>query len=98
MEPVDDGPYRALWSAVMIQAIRDLSGRSSTDRTIAQNYIFEERCSLPGSFDWICSMLGLEPNAIRTIVMTREGRARLQDRNRQRPRRKNTDYIERWKR
>lgn len=80
--PTDDGPYRAMWSAVLIQAIKDLDGKYSTDRTQAKAYVFRERGELVGSFDWICTHLDLDPEVIRTIVMTREGRRFLKDKNR----------------
>lgn len=81
---VDDGCYRALWSAVLIQAIRDLDGKYQNERTMARQYVFFDSDGGVGSFGWTCNMLGLNPEAIRTIVMTRKGRARLKDKNRNR--------------
>lgn len=83
---IDDGACRALWSAVLIQAIRDLDGKYQSERTLARQYVFFEADRGPGSFDWVCYMLDLNPEALRTIVMSKNGRSRIKDKNRNRGR------------
>lgn len=85
---MNDDNCRALWASVMIQAIKDLDGKYSTDRKLAYHYVFLEPDGGAGSFLWVCGVLGLEPDAVRAAVMTREGRARIKDKNRPRLRRK----------
>jgi hypothetical protein len=90
---VNDDDCRALWASVLVQAIKDLDGKYSTDRKLAYHYIFLEPDRGAGSFLWVCGVLGLEPDALRTIVMTRAGRARIKDKNRPRPYRKKQEPI-----
>lgn len=80
---VNDDDCRALWASVLIQAIKDLD--SYMDRKLAYDYIFVEPDRGVGCFIWVCNVLGLDPEAVRTVVMTREGRARIKDKNRPRP-------------
>ena len=88
---MNDDNCRALWASVLIQAIKDLD--SFTDRKLAYDYIFMEPDRGVGCFVWVCGVLGLEPDAIRTVVMTREGRARIKDKNRPRPYRKSKRNV-----
>ena len=83
---IDDGACRALWSAVLIQAIRDLDGKYQNERFQARQYVFFDADRGPGSFDWVCYMLDLNPEALRTIVMSKHGRSRIKDKNRNRGR------------
>ena len=83
---IDDGACRALWSAVLIQAIRDLDGKYQSERFQAKQYVFFDADRGPGSFGWVCHMLDLDPEAVRTIVMTKAGRSRIKDKNRNRGR------------
>jgi hypothetical protein len=63
---------RRLWAAVLIQAVKDLSGYalvdSSRDRTRVQyqarHWFSSNNCDV-GSFRWICDELELEPSWIR---------------------------------
>lgn len=80
---VNDEDCRALWASVLTQAIRDLD--SYVDQKVAYNYIFMEPDRGVGCFVWVCNVLGLDPDAVRTVAMTREGRARIKDKNRPRP-------------
>ena len=79
---IDDGACRALWSAVLIQAIRDLDSKYASERYLAKQYVFSDPDRGPGSFGWVCYMLDLDPDAMRTIVMSKDGRSRIKDKNR----------------
>lgn len=72
----EQAEYRALWASVILQAVRDMDGSSLTERRIALNYINDTRTG-PGSFEWICAMLDLDTNRIRTMTLSRDGRRRL---------------------
>jgi hypothetical protein len=63
-------PERELWSAVLHQAISDLVGDipKKEDREIIQRQArswFMSTRIRPGSFHWICQILGLNEAAVR---------------------------------
>lgn len=81
---VESNPYRALWSAVILQAFVDLKHRnydSSGDspekvRCSAYRWINEndpEYMKKEGSFHWICSMLDLDERKLQLLSNSREG-------------------------
>lgn len=83
---VEFNPYRALWSAVVIQAFRDLKYRSAHgDGTkedpalvMSRAYVWinehdPKYTSQVGSFQWICSMLDLDERKLRIMSRSREG-------------------------
>lgn len=83
---VEYNPYRALWSAVIIQAFRDLKYRSSygdgtkEDPALVMsrayvwvNEVDPKYTSQVGSFEWICSTLDLDARKLRKMSRSREG-------------------------
>lgn len=69
-------PYRALWSAVLISAIKQMDSYSEADRKEASRYVFNTKDS-PTSFRWICTMLNMDPEVLQNACMTRENRMAL---------------------
>ena len=71
---MDDKVYLNLWSAVLKQAIKDLLKYRNgffAERTLSW---FEDKSEEVGSFQWICSILNLNPESIKMILIpvTRE--------------------------
>lgn len=93
---LDDAAIRALWSSVIVQAIKDMDSRLLGDCRVAKNWMYSEVGHTPGTFDWICQMLDLDADRIRTICLTRDGRKRLKNNNegnrRRKPRKETQDY------
>lgn len=58
---VDHAPERALWASVLQMAGRDLIAPWGAE---ARAW-FASEVVAPGSFVWVCQMLGLEPSALR---------------------------------
>ena len=54
-----DEAYRKLWIAVLKQAIKDIE---------RSRQWFEDGNKETGSFQWICSVLDLNPGSIKTLV------------------------------
>jgi len=67
---------RALWCAVIIEAIRDLGDRHLSTREAAKRWILSDAMGV-GSFGWICSNLDLDETKIRNMSLTRHGRKLL---------------------
>lgn len=73
--------YRALWSAVVLQAFRDLLMRYDSDggnpahhRDSAWIWLnSREGSNRVGGFEWICDHLDLDCNALRIRASTRSG-------------------------
>lgn len=70
---VDDG-YRALWSHVILCAIRDCN--SVSHHLPAKAWLYSRRTDI-GSLRWICDNLELPYEDIQQMSLTREGRAKL---------------------
>ena len=63
-----DDVYRNLWTAVLKQAIEDVvkyTGGFSTKRALSW---FEDENEEIGSFQWICSVLDLNPELIKMVI------------------------------
>jgi hypothetical protein len=67
---------RALWCAVIIEAIRDLGDKHLSIRAAAKHWILSDVMEI-GSFAWICSHLDLDETKIRNMSLTRHGRKLL---------------------
>ena len=67
---IPNTPERALWRAVLRQTLRDLHGRQK-DRREALEWINTPNDEVRG-FDWVCDILGIDPNAIRAMVRRQE--------------------------
>lgn len=73
--------YRALWSAVILQAFRDLLMRWDPNggdplhyRNEAWLWLHERKKRIRvGDFEWICEYLDLDPDILRICSMTRSG-------------------------
>ena len=94
---LDDNAVRGLWASVIVQAIKDMDSRILCDGRVAKNWMYAARHNNVGSFEWICEMLGLDADRIRTICLTRDGRKRLKNNNegnRRRKQRKETPVYE----
>lgn len=71
---------RELWSAVLGQAIEDLTDSRAGSEGYSARLWFESDNHEPGSFLWICDHLELEASSIRRGVLERpstSGRLRL---------------------
>ena len=71
---MDDEVCRNLWSAVLKQAIKDASEYHCgffAERALSW---FEDESKEIGSFQWICSILNLNPESIKRVIyqVTRE--------------------------
>lgn len=64
---------RALWAAVLYQAIKDVDG---VGRRPAINWIYSKRTGV-GSKRWICDMLDLDYYKLQNLCMSRAGRKRV---------------------
>ena len=71
-------PEMVLWSRVLLQAIWDLAGiklkvqKSEAPRLQRRTRAwFLAKKDSPGSFIWICNILGLDPDAVRDRVLAR---------------------------
>lgn len=71
---IDDQPIRALWAAVVYQAIADMN-RTGYAR-LAKAWIYSDRQDV-GSLRWICDMIDLDYDRLQTLSMTREGRRKI---------------------
>jgi len=60
--------YHNLWSAVLKQAIEDVTKspvEAFSERDLSW---FEDECDEIGSFQWICCMLNLHPESIKKFI------------------------------
>lgn len=77
MDMIDASPYRALWAAVLYQAIRDADGEISRGRKGPAFYwIYSDRKDM-GSMRWICDMVDFDYHKLQMLCMTRSGRAKV---------------------
>lgn len=77
MEMINTDPYRALWSSVLYQAVRDADGEIIRGRKGPAFYwIYSDRKDV-GSMRWICDMVDFDYNKLQTLCMTRAGRAKI---------------------
>lgn len=74
MVDTNDEGYRALWAAVLYQAISDMD--SWCERRPAIDWVFAARED-EGSMRWICDMLDLDYYKLQRLSMTREGRSKI---------------------
>jgi len=63
-------PEAELWTAVILQGIKDLSSESSHDRDSARLW-FNSACNGVHSFTWVCQLMEIEPNFIRSALEKR---------------------------
>ena len=63
-----DESYRNLWAAVLIQAIEDAENYSAGFHREKALAWFEQKSEEPGSFQWICSALDLDPELIKLRI------------------------------
>jgi hypothetical protein len=84
---IDYSPYRALWAAVLFQAVVDLSGKSKTNtpsgrrkaeilKNDAWRWLNSDSEEV-GSARWICSNFDLDLDYLRVKCTTRDGRSDL---------------------
>lgn len=66
--------YRALWASVLLQAIRDVDNKEERYEALDYLHSFSEK---ERSFNWICDMLDLDTERIRTLTLTHTGRRKL---------------------
>jgi hypothetical protein len=66
-------PYRALWAAVLWQAITDCTKTGREDGWQAMRWINSTEDGI-GSMRWICDMIGLDHARLQMRCQTREGR------------------------
>lgn len=69
----DYSPYRALWAAVLVQAVRDMDDYDKSVARSASDWVFSEDTS-PTSFNWICSMLDIPAEEMQMKCITKRGR------------------------
>ena len=70
----DDQPIRALWAAIVYQAVADMN-RTGYARK-AKDWIYSEHQGV-GSMLWICDMIDLDYDRLQMLSMTREGRRQI---------------------
>ena len=70
----DDQPYRALWAAVVYQAIADLNRIGYARR--AKEWIYSDQQGV-GSMRWVCDMIDLDYDRLQFLSMSREGRRQI---------------------
>jgi hypothetical protein len=87
---IEYAPYRALWSAVLFQAIRDLD---SCRRREAVNWVFSDRTQ-PCSMRWICDVCDLDYEKLQNMCLSRAGRARLLGRDKRNRKAKGSEIWE----
>lgn len=66
-------PYKRLWSAVIIQAFRDLKDHDKLVRDRAYKWLHDPHPVGEGGFKWITTCLDLDVEALRTMSLTRAG-------------------------
>ena len=77
MEMIDTAPYRALWTSVLYQAVRDADNEIIRGRKGPGFYwIFSDRKDV-GSMRWICDMVDLDYHKLQLLCTTRSGRAKI---------------------
>lgn len=69
------GGYRALWAAILIQAVKDID--SELEAKEAKWWVFDSYREDIGSINWICSMLDIDVGKIQTLCLTQEGRWKI---------------------
>ena len=70
----DDQPIRALWAAIVYQAVADMN-RTGYARK-AKDWIYSEHQGV-GSMRWVCDMIDLDYDRLQMLSMTREGRRQI---------------------
>lgn len=71
---IDDQPIRALWAAIVYQAIADLNRVGYARR--AKEWIYSAQQGV-GSMRWVCDMIDLDYDRLQMLSMTREGRRQI---------------------
>lgn len=71
---IDDQPIRALWAAIVYQAIADMN-RAGYARK-ASEWIYSDQQDI-GSMRWVCDMIDLDYDRLQMLSMTREGRRQI---------------------
>ena len=81
--PIDNS-IRALWSAVIVQAITDLELRENKKTKANNTYLREAALRWVtsnkkggGSMFWICEQLDLDYRRLQMLALTREGRKKI---------------------
>jgi len=70
----DDQPIRALWAAIVYQAVADMN-RTGYARK-AKEWIYSEHQGV-GSMRWVCDMIDLDFDRLQFLSMSREGRRQI---------------------
>jgi hypothetical protein len=65
--------YRALWGAVILNAIRDMNRSGAKS---AGQWVFSSSNAV-GSMRWICDMCGFDYHKLCQMAMSRAGRKRI---------------------
>lgn len=65
---------KRLWAAVLAQAVRDALGGNLYLRKSAWAWLRSENQRV-SSFHWICTILGLNPESVRTLVANKDNSA-----------------------
>lgn len=71
---MNEDACKRLWAAVLDQAIRDALGGNLYLRKTAWAWFHSEHQRV-GSFLWICTILGLNPRFVQTLVGTKDNSA-----------------------
>jgi hypothetical protein len=64
----DKDQCRKLWSAVMEQAIEDLSGDNPRIQQAAVDWFSNRQNDGVGSFVWVCQAIDLDPDSVRECI------------------------------
>ena len=71
---IDDQPIRALWAAMVYQAIADMNRVGYARK--ASEWIYSDQQGV-GSMRWVCDMIDLDYDRLQMLSMTREGRRQI---------------------
>ena len=71
---IDDQPIRALWAAIVYQAIADMNHAGYARK--ASEWIYSDQQHI-GSMRWVCDMIDLDYDRLQMLSMTREGRRQI---------------------
>jgi hypothetical protein len=66
---MDQDPERAVWCAVLLRGLYDLSHRSGLVRVQARQWFENMDRSGPGSLRWVCSVTGFDVHKVRAHAL-----------------------------
>ena len=71
--PEDLRPFVRLWAAVLGQVVRDIRRGPADATRAAVTYATRDDRDGPGSFPWVCEVVGIAPDRARSALFPRLG-------------------------